>query len=402
MTTFALEGRSIEDSAAGFGSIGTLYVSLPDNTSPIFSYVEAPGQENENFDDEVFPYVDLTMPNGTITLLEGVDIQDEDNFSDIYFAQILWGGSNTTWILNIDYFSSDFSGFNDYLFHLGGPNLPTFTSDDQLDTFVAQQVTGIEEISSGPFRPGNEFNINQIPGITEVDGMVLRGNVNANLMIGGYDDDELTGLGGNDTMNGGAGDDTLRGGKQEDVLNGGNGADKLFGQRNADVLNGNAGKDKLNAGGGNDTLNGGDGDDFLKGGTRDDVMNGGNGNDKLVGNAGRDVMTGGNGNDKLNAGGDNDIMNGGLGNDTMKGGGGSDTFIFRNGHGTDTVEDFDTSSADGDVLDLSAISALGSLEDVTAAANETGGTVEIDTGNGNLIILEDVQLDALSEENFLF
>jgi Ca2+-binding RTX toxin-like protein len=53
----------------------------------------------------------------------------------------------------------------------------------------------------------------------------LRGNDNANEIVGNALDNRLKGAGGNDTLKGGAGDDTLVGGEGSDLLIGGQGAD---------------------------------------------------------------------------------------------------------------------------------------------------------------------------------
>ena len=398
MATYELTGIQVSDEVSDFGSEGTLIISLPDSAAPIFSYVQAPGQTAEDFDEGFFPFVDLTMPAGTITLLDGVNIQDPGIGSDTYFGQVVWDGSNITWIMNIDFFDQSTFQYQDYIFFLGGVMLPTFANPSQIDAFGSTRVNSIDEISSGPFQPGSNFNINQFPGLREVDGITLVGDAGANQLDGGYDDDELTSLGGNDTLNGGDGNDVLRAGKQEDVLNGGNGDDKLFGQRNADVLNGNQGNDKLNAGGGNDTLNGGAGNDFLKGGTRDDVMLGGRDNDRMVGNSGRDYLDGGSGNDKLISGGENDTLHGGTGDDEMRSGGGDDLFEFSNNHGNDTITDF----SGGDMLDLSAFSALSTLEQVDGASDAVGSDLLITTGSSSSILLENVSFDDLSADNFVF
>lgn len=89
----------------------------------------------------------------------------------------------------------------------------------------------------------------------------INGNDAANRLVGTYFDDEIHGLGGNDTLLGGFGDDDLYGGI------------------------------------GNDQLNGGDQDDRLDGGAGNDILDGGNGNDYFIGGSGSDLMRGGAGND---------------------------------------------------------------------------------------------------------
>lgn len=71
--------------------------------------------------------------------------------------------------------------------------------------------------------------------------------VNITHVIGGADNDTLTGSTGDDTLEGGAGNDTLHGGA---------GSDTLFGDANDDNLYGDAGDDYLDGGAGDDMLNG--------------------------------------------------------------------------------------------------------------------------------------------------
>jgi Ca2+-binding RTX toxin-like protein len=75
-----------------------------------------------------------------------------------------------------------------------------------------------------------------------------------------------------------------------------------------------------------------------------------NGSGELYGTAGVDIMTGGSGNDKLFGYEGNDILNGSGGNDYLYGGTGSDTYIFNQGSGIDTIEDYDAALTDVDTI----------------------------------------------------
>ena len=107
-----------------------------------------------------------------------------------------------------------------------------------------------------------------------------------------------------------------------------------------DVLDGGAGDDVLFGGGGMDTLSGGDDNDQLFGGSGDDILDGGSGDDILKGGAGADTLSGGEGQDVLLGGDGDDVIIGGAGDDDLWGGDGSDTFVFHEGDGGDTVQDF--------------------------------------------------------------
>ncbi len=213
----------------------------------------------------------------------------------------------------------------------------------------------------------------------------ITGNAGANDLRGNLGNDTVRGADGNDTVNGGAGNDLVLAGYGDDVASGGIGDDTVNGQTGEDTINGGAGNDSLLGSFFNDTVNGGDGDDFVDGGALDDFVTGGNGNDTVRGVTGNDSLLGGAGNDLLQAGNGIDTLRGGVGNDTLAGGlnsdllvgntgadnlqgqsgldtldggagndiliGGAnaDSFVFANGYGRDTVNDF---ADDQDVLVL--------------------------------------------------
>jgi Ca2+-binding RTX toxin-like protein len=190
-----------------------------------------------------------------------------------------------------------------------------------------------------------------------------------------YWQDELHGLGGNDTLSGvgnddwlygDAGNDTLFGQAGNDSLYGGAGVDTLMGGDNEDLLVGGAGADVLDGGAGYDGVSyagsasgvtvdlstgsatGGDaqGDTFtsieyLTGSAADDALTGasgiievrgGDGNDTLRGGAGGSGLYGDAGDDVLsgsytqNGGAGDDIL---IGGSSLDGGAGSDLASFR-------------------------------------------------------------------------
>ncbi|MDB5877404.1 MAG: hypothetical protein JWQ41_818, partial [Variovorax sp.] len=96
------------------------------------------------------------------------------------------------------------------------------------------------------------------------------------------------------------------------------------------------------------SFNAGEGDDRIYGGAGDDNLNGG---------AGNDIVNGGLGNDTLNGGSGNDTLIGGLGNDTLYGDEGNDTYVFNKGDGVDTINDYDYTSGNSDILSISDIAS---------------------------------------------
>lgn len=204
-------------------------------------------------------------------------------------------------------------------------------------------------------------------------------------------DDLMYGYGGSDTLVGNNGDDSISGGAGQDVLKGGSGHDNL---------NGKSGDDKAFGGNGRDTLYGGSGNDKLFGGKGADVMNGGSGNDVLTGQAGSDRLVGAAGNDTLKGGSGADRLSGGTGDDRMKGGAGADTFIF--GPGNDVVVDFDT-DLDGELINLSNAAGISDFTDLSSNhITQVSQGARITDGNGDTLLLQDVDVSSLSESDFIF
>ena len=151
----------------------------------------------------------------------------------------------------------------------------------------------------------------------------LNGNDGIDILDGGAGRDFLRGEDGNDTLRGGNGSDTLLGGDGFDVFEGGRGSDIIFGESGNDIVSGDTGRDTIIGGDGDDSIFGGRGWDFIDGGADDDLLSGDAGNDEILGGDG------------------DDLLMGVTGNDVLVGGAGSDTFVFGNGDGTDTIEDFE-------------------------------------------------------------
>jgi Ca2+-binding RTX toxin-like protein len=247
------------------------------------------------------------------------------------------------------------------------------------------------------------------------------------IIDGGDGNDQLFGGDGADDLVGGLGGDTLFGDAGADDLSGGDGADKLYGGTGADLLNGGTGNDRMDGQSDIDTLNGGAGNDYLDGGLGADIMTGGTENDvyivddagdqtielvgggfdivrttldwvlanniealelqaataangtgnagsnNLQGNAGANTLSGLAGVDTINGNDGDDIIIGGVGNDLLRGGIGADTFavahVFSGALETDQIYDFST--AEGDIMDFSALFA-GTIERVSALTQTAG------------------------------
>lgn len=79
----------------------------------------------------------------------------------------------------------------------------------------------------------------------------------------------------------------------------------------------------------------------LYGNAAANTIKGGSGKNTLLGYAGNDYLYGYAGNDVLNGGVGNDYLDGGKGGDTLTGGAGNDVFVYRDGDGADTINDYE-------------------------------------------------------------
>lgn len=252
----------------------------------------------------------------------------------------------------------------------------------------------------------------------------LSGGSGDDLQYGNNDNDRLSGGSGNDTLGGGAGDDLLFGNRGDDRLNGGIGQDTLVGGDDNDTLNGNEDADLLRGGTGADILFGEEGDDRLEGDTGNDLITGGAGQDRayggsghdsiwgdagndlifgnrdddlLEGDDGADTLIGGDGNDTLLGGAGADEIRGDAGNDLLEGGIGADSFVFRTGHGQDSIGDF---AAAEDILRLESALTNGETDaslilERFGAQEEAGVLLVLDTGDTILLeglLLTDLQI----------
>ena len=163
----------------------------------------------------------------------------------------------------------------------------------------------------------------------------------------------------------------------------------------------NAGNDGniLFGGTSHDYLKGGNGADVLFGGAGNDAIFGGDGNDQLNGDAGNDLLYGGAGADSLFGGAGSDRLHGGAGNDQLNGGAGADTFLFRQGDGSDTIADFSSVQSDRIIINMQGV---GSFDDLLAVGQQQAGGVLFAFGNGDELFLSGTMLAALDRNSFTF
>ncbi|MBL6080019.1 family 16 glycosylhydrolase [Belnapia sp. T18] len=176
--------------------------------------------------------------------------------------------------------------------------------------------------------------------------------------------------------------DRLVGTSLNDHVRGLSGSDRILGRDGNDSLDGGYGDDRLLGGGGADRLLGQQGADTLRGGNGDDHLDGGSGADQVIGGRGADTLTGGRDHD----------------HDLLTGSAGADRFVFGGAIGRDVVTDFTPGE---DRIDLTATN-IHSFASLASVARQAGPDLLLRVAPGEVIVLRDVQLDALSGCDFLF
>ncbi|WP_204114988.1 Ig-like domain-containing protein [Shimia biformata] len=216
-----------------------------------------------------------------------------------------------------------------------------------------------------------------------------------------YDDliigDDDTSVDGWNTLLAQGGNDTVYGGAGNDWLEGQNGDDQIFGEEGDDLVHGGAGSDLMDGGAGTDRAYYADMTIAVNVDLSTGIATQGTDTDTLVsienvtGSAGNDTITG--------DAGDNEFT-GWTGDDLMTGGGGADVFHFdlrgTTDWGDDRITDFEI-GIDKISLFGSAFSTLGDLN-----AQQIGGDVVLDLGNGTTLTLENSLLGDLSDSDFVF
>ena len=232
----------------------------------------------------------------------------------------------------------------------------------------------------------------------------------------------ITGSNGTDVLFGGLGNDTISGGDGMNFIAADAGDDILIGGNDTDLMDGGTGADTMTGYKGNDTYfvdNVGDivvendvagGLDLVRStisfsltgtasavemgrleGTANINLTGNSLDNSLTGNSGNNVLDGGSGNDVLSGAGGADTLIGGVGNDTLSGGIGADVFVFAGTINRDTVTDF---SVTEDRLDLRSFGIDTAAELAPFAANQ-GTNVVIDLGSGNVVVINNIQVNQI-------
>ena len=125
------------------------------------------------------------------------------------------------------------------------------------------------------------------------------------------------------------------------------------------------------------------------------------GNDTLFAGEGDDKIDGGSGNDKLYGEEGDDTIHGGAGSDLMYGGSGEDTFVFKAGHGDDTIGDF-TNGEDTIAIDISGLTGITQFSDLTITDNGGSAVIDLTGSGGGTIELTGFDMNDLDATDFTF
>ncbi|MEO0987541.1 MAG: pre-peptidase C-terminal domain-containing protein [Cyanobacteria bacterium J06639_14] len=232
------------------------------------------------------------------------------------------------------------------------------------DPFTQFSGSGWTFPEVGVFYGDYDLTASLIDSTIEFD---IVGTEAAETLVGDAEDNNIDGLGG---------EDTIAGGLANDLILGGDGDDVLRGDRNSrSTQDGEPGGDDIIFGGeGNDRIGGKAGNDILSGDAGDDFIWGDDGDDILMGVTGNDILTG----------------------DNSSSGSGSDTFVFGNGDGTDTITDFEVG------LDFIGL-VEGELvfEDLSFTQDGDNTLLGVSDSGETLAILNNVQASLLDASSFV-
>lgn len=165
-------------------------------------------------------------------------------------------------------------------------------------------------------------------------------------------------------------------------------------------------------GSGNDQLIGFEDTIYLAGGDGDDnisvigtgavkTLHGDGGNDTVAGGNGNDLIFGDDGNDFLRGRAGDDRLAGGTGDDTLQGDYNADVFVFEDGFGNDTINDFDALN-DLEKIDLAGVTEITDFADLQANHLSQSGANVLITDGADTITLLNVNLADLGAEDFVF
>lgn len=298
---------------------------------------------------------------------------------------------------------------------IGGAGDDTYHVDYVRDTVVESYNEGYDQVhASVTFElrdHGQNIEDLFLTGTANINGV---GNGKANTIQGNAGNNILNGLWGNDTLIGGAGDDTFQDDRGADRMIGGLGDDTYHVDDTGDVVveNDGEGQDHVIS---TISFSMSDHSQFIEdltltgtahidgaGNEQANTLRGNSGKNTFQAGVGKDKLYGGGGSDTLKGGAQKDILRGDAGSDRLIGGKGGDQFIFKGGFGKDTIVDFEVDLG-SERINLRAVSTITDFEDLMDNhIRQTGADTLIEDGQGNRILLQNVDMAQLSAGDFVF
>ncbi len=233
----------------------------------------------------------------------------------------------------------------------------------------------------------------------------IYGSSAGNRITGGDKSDRIEGRGGGDEIETAGGNDRIEADYGANTYDGGSGFDILSYDASSDGVRvdllseeawgGDAAGDTimniehLYGTSENDKFWGDNARNIFKGYEGNDSLYGRNGADALYGGADNDKLYGGFGDDIVEGGGGNDKIFGGRGNDFLRGGNGEDVFHFDLGDDIDTIRDFQRN------VDRIELDGFPNNYKPFQKASQVGNDVVFNFGNGDRLIVEDIQVNQL-------
>ncbi len=293
--------------------------------------------------------VDVSSP-GASSLVITVGGADTITLADDAVANGDFVLTNSNQTLTIDTSSS---AVNDFTASLDdGTDLFTFTND------ISAEIGGNIQINGGD---GNDVLDARLAG----KGVIMRGDLNDDILQGSEFADNLDGGGHFDMLFGNGGDDALI---ENTELVGGD----------ADVFDGGAGNDFLEGFSGDETFIGGPGDDTIRGLGGNDLIiwNNGDGNDMVDGGSGVDTQ-------QIN-------LNDGLGDTVTVSDGGAGRLDFTRANGGAGLGPFSLDIGTTEVLDVNALAGddTATVADLSAVADLATLNIDLGDGGGDVINID--------------
>ncbi|MGN7613780.1 calcium-binding protein, partial [Magnetococcales bacterium HHB-1] len=88
--------------------------------------------------------------------------------------------------------------------------------------------------------------------------------------------------------------------------------------------------------------------------------------------------------------------------DLLTGGQGNDLFVFFDGHGSDTIQDFQAGAGTEDRIDLMGVQNIRDMKTLLSLAEQNGDDVELHLNEEDVIHIKNTDLDHLHEDDFVF